>query len=77
MPEIEYIKDYEKKNGRVLKKGIRGHVTREKANELADAGYVTIVGSESSKATMERTAAINKAVKSKSKNESKSKSKKE
>lgn len=61
MPEVEYIKKYERPSGRVIKKGLRGHVSRKKAKELEDAGVAVVVGGESNKDTLQKTSEINES----------------
>lgn len=64
MPEVEYIKDVEKPNGRKISKGSRTHVTIKKAKQLEDEKKVIVVGSESNRNTQERTSKINDLTKS-------------
>lgn len=59
MPEVEYIKDVEKPNGRIIKKGSRNHVTRSKAKQLEDRKEAVVVGSQSNRNTQQRTSEIN------------------
>lgn len=54
--EVEFHKDFTDKHGFTMKAGRRAHVTRRYAEKAKD--HCTVVGSESTRHTMDRTSMI-------------------